>query len=118
MRTNTSTTIFDGAPVNEVWEGWDFGRVPGLDALQEMRDGDFRGLVDSGGRPIQLYDPMTTDPTTWQRQPLSYRGIPNMIDPARITKLAKTLFGATPLPNLPSVNPLVDFNWIGPTKIP
>src|SRR5262249_21566068 len=37
MRTNTSTTIFDGAPINEVWEGWDFGRVPGLDALQEIR---------------------------------------------------------------------------------
>ena len=36
MRTNTSTTLFDGAPVNEVWEGWDFGRVPGLDALEEM----------------------------------------------------------------------------------
>ena len=37
MRTNTSTTMFDGAPINEVWEGWDFGRVPGLDALQEIR---------------------------------------------------------------------------------
>ena len=37
MRTNTSMTLFDGAPVNEVWEGWDFGRVPGLDALQEIR---------------------------------------------------------------------------------
>src|SRR5215468_3181525 len=36
MRTNSSTTLFDGAPVNEVWEGWDFGRVPGLDALEEM----------------------------------------------------------------------------------
>ena len=36
MRTNTSTTLFDGAPVNEVWEGWDFGRVPGLDALEEL----------------------------------------------------------------------------------
>ena len=36
MRTNTSVTLFDGAPVNEVWEGWDFGRVPGLDALQEL----------------------------------------------------------------------------------
>jgi len=226
MRTNTSMTIFDGAPVNEVWEGWDFGRVPGLDALQEvrvetnnssakftrpttvmlmsksgtnqfhgsafetnrnsgygvarrrqdtftkapflnrnefgismggplyipkvydgrnrtfffvsweglrsvsyttnsynvptaaMRNGDFRGLVDSGGRPITLYDPMTTDPTTWARQPLSYNGIPNMIDPARISKVAKAFFAATPLPNLPNVNPLVDFNWIGPTKIP
>src|SRR5204863_2139651 len=37
MRPNTSTTVFDGAPVNEVWEGWDFGRVPGLDALEEIR---------------------------------------------------------------------------------
>ena len=36
MRTNTSTTMFDGAPVNEVWEGWDFGRPPGLDAVQEI----------------------------------------------------------------------------------
>src|SRR5437773_9599829 len=36
MRTNTSNTMFDGAPVNEVWEGWDFGRVPGLDALDEL----------------------------------------------------------------------------------
>src|SRR5438477_3561807 len=36
MRTNTSVTLFDGAPINEVWEGWDFGRVPGLDALEEL----------------------------------------------------------------------------------
>ena len=36
MRTNTSMTLFDGAPINEVWEGWDFGRVPGLDALEEL----------------------------------------------------------------------------------
>src|ERR1051325_8547174 len=37
MRTNTSTTLFDGAPVNEVWEGWDFGRPPGLDAVEEFQ---------------------------------------------------------------------------------
>src|SRR5207244_8762411 len=37
MRTNTSTTIYDGAPINEVWEGWDFGRVPGLDSIEEIR---------------------------------------------------------------------------------
>ncbi len=37
MRTNTSTTLFDGAPVNEVWEGWDFGRPPGLDSIQEFQ---------------------------------------------------------------------------------
>jgi hypothetical protein len=226
MRTNTNTTLFDGAPVNEVWEGWDFGRPPGLDAVQEfvvelnnssakftrpatilmtsksgtnqfhgalfetnrnsgygvarrrqdtftkapflnrnefgasaggpiiiprlyngrnqtfffvaweaarsmtyttnqyrvptvaMRNGDFRGLVDSQGRQIQLFDPFTTDPTTWQRQPLSYRGVPNMIDPARISPIAKLLFDMTPLPTLPDTNPLIDVNWIGATAIP
>src|SRR5205807_4842792 len=50
---------------------------------EAMRNGDFRDLKDSQGRQILLYDPMTTDPKTWERQPLSYRGIPNMIDPAR-----------------------------------
>src|SRR5262245_35386366 len=181
MRVNTSTTVFDGAPVNEIWEGYNFGRAPGLDSIQEMRvetsnssakfsrpnniiltsksgtnqfhgamfetnrnsgiwvarrrqdnfektpflnrnefgvsaggpvhipklyngrnrtfffaayeaqrsvsyatgqysvpteamrNGDFRGLVDSQGRQILLYDPFTTDSRTWARQPLSYR---------------------------------------------
>src|SRR5262245_26413497 len=226
MRVNSNTTIFDGAAINEVWEGYDFGRAPGLDSVQEfrvetsnssakfsrpntiilssksgtnqfhgamfetnrnsgygvarrrqdnftkapflnrnefgvsagapvvipkvydgrnrtfffaayeaartvsyatgqysvpteaMRNGDFRGLVDSQGRQIQLYDPFTTDPVTWQRQPLSYRGIPNLIDPARITNLAKFLFSVTPLPNLPNVNPLVDFNLSIPILTP
>ena len=211
MRVNSNTTVFDGAPINEVWEGYDFGRAPGLDAVQEfrvetnnssakfsrpntvilssksgtnqfhgslfetnrnsgygvarrredtfskapflnrnefggsaggplyipklykgrnrtfffvsseglrsvsyatgqysvpteaMRNGDFRGLADTQGRPILLYDPQTTDPKTWQRTPLFYRDIPNMIDPARITSLAKFLFSVTPLPNRPNV---------------
>jgi hypothetical protein len=226
MRVNTSTTIFDGAPVNEIWEGYNFGRAPGLDSLQEMRvetstssakfsrpntiiltsksgtnqfhgalfetnrnngiwvarrrqddftkapflnrnefgfsaggpvylpkiyngrnrtfffaayeasrsvsyatsqysvpteamrNGDFRDLRDSQGRQIVLYDPLTTDPRTWARQPLSYRGVSNMIDPARITKLAKFLFDVTPLPNLPNVNPLVDVNLSIPIRTP
>ena len=33
MRVNTSTTIYDGAPINEIWEGYNFGRAPGLDSL-------------------------------------------------------------------------------------
>lgn len=226
MRTNTSTTLFDGAPVNEIWEGWDFGRPPGLDSIQEiqvelnnssakftrpatvilssksgtneyhgaafwtnrnsgygvarrrqdtftkapflnrnefgvslggpislpklydgrnrtffffawessravtyttnqysfptaaMRNGDFRELVDAQGRQINLFDPFTTDPRTFQRQPLSYRGVANTMDPARITPLAKVFFDLTPLPNQPGVNPLLGPNWIGPTQIP
>ena len=37
MRVNSNTTVFDGAPINEVWEGYDFGRAPGLDSVQEFR---------------------------------------------------------------------------------
>ncbi len=225
MRTNTSTTVFDGAPVNEVWEGWDFGRVPGLDSLEEihvetnnssakfarpltvlltsksgtnklhgalfetnrnsgygvarrrqdlfakapynnrneygaslggpiwipglyngknrtfffvsyegvrsvsyatnsynvpteaMRNGDFSGLVDSAGRRITLYDPLTTS-ANWSRLPLTFGGVTNRIDPNRISKLAKTLFAMTPLPNLPGVNPLVDFNLVTAVATP
>jgi len=222
---NTHALMFDGAPTNEVWEGWDFGRVPGLDAIEElrvdvssssakftrpttiilssksgtnqfhgalfetnrnsgygvarrrqdyfekppylnrnefgasaggpiylpgiydgrnrtfffaswealrqrawttnrynvptaeMRNGDFRGLVDSQGRLQTLYDPFTTNPTTFARQPLAYRGVPNTIDPARLSPVAKFLFDLTPLPNLP-VSPLVDSNLVIPTLIP
>jgi hypothetical protein len=224
MRTNTSATVFDGSQVNEIWEGWDFGRPPGLDAVQElnvevsnssakyaqpttvvmssksgtnelhgsafwtnrnsgfgvarrrqdnyekppyrnrneygvsfggplvipgvyngknktfwfaaweasrqirnqtdefsvptaaMRAGDFRGLVDSQGRQYTIYDPLTTDPVTGERQQISYLGVPNTIDPARLSPTAKALFAITPLPTLPNVNPLVDDNWIGPIR--
>jgi hypothetical protein len=226
MRVNSNTTAFDGAPVNEVWEGYDFGRAPGLDAVQEfkvetsnssakfsrpntimlssksgtnqfhgalfetnrnsgygvarrredtytkapflnrneygasaggpvyipkvyngrnrtfffvsfeglqsvsyttgqydvpteaMRNGDFRGLQDSQGRPILLYDPNTTNSQSWSRSPLTYHDVPNMIDPARISNLSKFLFSVSPLPNLPNVNPLVDFNLVTPVLTP
>ena len=69
--------------------------------------------MDGQGRQIALYDPFTTDPKTWQRQRLSYRGIPNMIDPARISPVAKFLFSITKGPTLPQVNPLVGNNFEG-----
>ena len=84
----------------------------------EMMQGDFRGLVDGQGRQIALYDPFTTDPKTWQRQRLSYRGIPNMIDPARISPVAKFLFSITKGPTLPQVNPMVGNNFIGVARRP
>jgi hypothetical protein len=222
LRPGTHTLLFDGSAMNEVWEGWDVGRTPGLDAVEEfqvevsnssakftrpttvilssrsgsnevhgalfytnrnsgygvarqrqdtftkppylnrneygaslggpvvipklyngknrtfffvaweelrsisnttqrwsvpteaMRNGDFRGLVDNQGRQFQLYDPMTTNPTTGQRDRLSYRGVPNTIDPARLSPVAKQLFSVTPLPTHPQINPLIDNNWIGP----
>jgi Carboxypeptidase regulatory-like domain len=80
---------------------------------EAMRKGDFSGLVDSAGRRITLYDPLTTDSGTWTRQPFSHGGRLNVIDPARISPVAKYLFENTPLPTDPNVNPLVDFNlWM------
>lgn len=79
-----------------------------------MRSGDFRGLVDETGRRFTLYDPWSTNPQTWQRQPFAHRGELNVIDPSRMSPLAKQLFAITPEPTLPDVNPLVDNNWWGP----
>jgi hypothetical protein len=62
---------------------------------------------------LTLYDPNTTNPTTWLRQPFSYGGVANRIDPARLSPMAKYLFNITPLPTLPQVNPLIDNNWQG-----
>src|SRR5262245_12602860 len=83
-----------------------------------MRNGDFRGLRESAGRQSPIYDPLTTDSRTWARQPFTYAGQANRIDPARITKLAQYLFSITPLPNLPNVNPLVDVNLVVPLATP
>lgn len=75
-----------------------------------MRQGDFSGLIDSAGRRITLYDPWTTDPVTWRRQPF-----PNNIIPlSRQSPLAKYFYSVTPEPTLPDVNPLVSSNYFGP----
>ena len=84
----------------------------------EMMAGDFRGLIDAQGRQIALYDPFTTDPKTFSRQRLSYRGINNMVDPARISPVAKYLFAITKGPTLPQVNPLLGNNFSGVSMRP
>jgi hypothetical protein len=80
----------------------------------EMRKGDFRGLVDDQGIQYKIYNPWTTDPQTWARQQFAYNGQLNVIDPALMSPLAKTLFDITPLPTHPDVNPFLDNNWWGP----
>ena len=67
-----------------------------------MMNGDFRGLIDAQGRQINIYDPYTTDPVTYKRQQFAYRGVPNTIDPARISPTAKFLFDLASTPNLPA----------------
>jgi hypothetical protein len=75
-----------------------------------MRQGDFSGLVDGAGRRITLYDPATTDPVTWQRQPFPNNQIPI----GRMSDIAKYLYSVTPEPTHPGVNPLVSSNYFAP----
>jgi hypothetical protein len=79
----------------------------------EMRNGDMSGLIYSGNVPAKIYDPWTTDATTWARQQFNYGGKLNAIDPKLISPLAKVLFSATPLPTMPDVNPNIAYNWYG-----
>ena len=85
------------------------GRVP----TEAMRKGDFRELVDSRGNLSRLYDPWTTDTASWTRQQFSHGGQINVIDPSRISPLAKRLYEISPLPTHPSVSPMLDSNWWG-----
>ncbi|HWQ92940.1 MAG TPA: TonB-dependent receptor [Clostridia bacterium] len=88
---------------------WGF-RVPTM----AMRKGDFSNLKDSQGRLQKLYDPWTTA-ADGARQPFNYGGTLNVIDPNRISPVAKYLFDITPAPTN-EVNPLVDNNWWGPKQ--
>src|SRR5882762_31781 len=78
-----------------------------------MRNGDFSGLQDNQGRLATIYDPLTTDTKTYSREPFSYGGKLNVIDPSRISPLAKYIFSVVPAPTFPDRNPLLENNWFG-----
>lgn len=80
-----------------------------------MRSGDFSGLVDANGRYSTVYDPSTTGSaaTKYSRQPFSFGGASNRIDPSRVSPLWKSLMALTPDPTLPDVNPRISSNWYG-----
>lgn len=94
-----------------VTQGW---QVPTM----AMRQGDFSGLTLADGRQPVLYDPWTTDSTTYMRQPFADGGKLNVIGPNRMSPLAKYLYSITPEPTT-AANPLVENNWWGtvPTRL-
>jgi hypothetical protein len=57
------------------------------------RAGDFSGATYKDGSAVQIFDPAT-------RLPLTFNGQANVIDPARISASAKALLQYIPLPNL------------------
>jgi hypothetical protein len=79
-----------------------------------LRGGDMTGLVNSQGQMQIIYDPWSTDATTWARTP--YSG--NQIPVSKQNPLSKYLLDVTPMPTLPNVNPLVASNFFGPVSRP
>ena len=81
-----------------------------------MRNGDFSGLVNSAGTLSVIYDPLTTQSAAnnYIREPFTYNGKLNNIDPARISPLMKYIYSILPLPNIAGVNPLIANNYSAP----
>lgn len=71
-----------------------------------MRGGDLSGLVNSGGKPITIYDPDTTHSDAfgpYDRSQISYNGALNVIPPNRLNAVAQKILTASygvPLPNI------------------
>ncbi|QOY85442.1 carboxypeptidase-like regulatory domain-containing protein [Paludibaculum fermentans] len=86
-------------------------RVP----TDAMREGDFSGLTDANLVPQRIYNPYTTNSTTFQRQQFSYQGKANAIDPSLASPLWKYLMSEVPHANRPDVNPAVGNNYFGPS---
>ncbi|MDQ6678064.1 MAG: carboxypeptidase-like regulatory domain-containing protein [Acidobacteriota bacterium] len=71
-----------------------------------FRNGDFRGLTDSRGAVIPLYDPFDASGNlisdASQRQRLSCAGVLNVICPSRINPVASLIESYVPLPSNPN----------------
>lgn len=71
-----------------------------------FRNGDLRGLVDSSGRQIPLFDPFDANgniiPDATQRPRLACNGVLNVICPGRITPIAKALMSGMVQPDDPN----------------
>jgi len=77
-----------------------------------MRAGDFSGLIDTQGRPLQLYDPETTRSEEFPNGRLVTvrdRFVNNQIPLDRLNPLTKRLFDISPLPT-DITNPLAVTN--------
>jgi hypothetical protein len=80
-----------------------------------MRQGDFSGLT-IGSKAVKIYNPYTTDPTTFQRDQFSYGGNLNVIDPSLMSPVYKYLMSVLPKANRPGVNPTAGANLFLPAQ--
>jgi hypothetical protein len=69
---------------------------------ERQRRGDFSETYDSQGRPIVIYDPLTTRPDPSNPGRLIRDAFPgNVIPPERLSPVALNLMAHIPLPNVP-----------------
>jgi hypothetical protein len=107
--------VYNGKNKTFWFTSWEWSRLISSTTLQfslptqAMREGNLSGLTNAAGNPITIYDPLTTDPVTWSRQPFPN----NIIPQSRQSPLSKYLLAVTPLPTLPNVNPLAAPNYVG-----
>jgi hypothetical protein len=72
------------------------GTVPPAD----FRNGDFSHATNASGTLIPIYDPATGNPDGTGRTQFAFGGVPNVIDPNRISPIAKAILAKIPLPNV------------------
>jgi hypothetical protein len=72
------------------------GTVPPL----AFRNGDFSHATNTSGQLIPIYDPATGNPNGTGRTQFAFNGTPNLIDPTRISPIAKAILGKIPFPNV------------------
>lgn len=73
------------------------------------RNGDFTAANSSA-----VYDPKTGNADGSGRKQISYNGVLNRLDPARISPIAKNILALIPLPNVPGSG--LNANYVGPTN--
>jgi hypothetical protein len=72
------------------------GTVPPAD----FRNGDFSNATNTKGQLIPIYDPATGNPDGTGRTQFAFNGVPNTINPVRISPIAQAILAKIPLPNV------------------
>src|ERR1700730_12026031 len=67
---------------------------------EDFRNGDFSHATNASGTLIPIYDPATGNPNGTGRTQFAFGGVPNVIDPNRISPIAKAILAKIPLPNV------------------
>ncbi len=71
-----------------------------------FRNGDFSSVA------TPIYDPATGNPDGTGRKQFSYLGQANVIDPSRISPIAKRILALVPLPNVPGAGTTNNFQGV------